>query len=167
MGEELHISNWEEADKAMASLAAAEALRRSIQAEIDSEIAAVHETYKDELARQSAAATKLQAALAKFAKKRKKEFRADSEGGRSHEHAGVMMGFRKTPPRVVIKHAEQAVEWLRQKFPLFVRPKYEANREALLEELKRPESILRDRFAGHGISLDSNDKFFCEVKEQK
>lgn len=165
----LEIGSWEDAERAMAELAAAESSRRGVQAEIDSEIAAVHEQYREALEQRKKETAGLQAALSKFAKKHKRDLRARGDGGevRSREHAGVMMGFRRTPPRVVIKHAEQAVAWLRQKFPLFVRTKYEPNREALLEELKRPESTLRDKFAGHGILLDSSDKFFCEVKEQK
>lgn len=167
--DKFEVANWAEAQGAMARLASAEGSRREIQADIESEIASVHEGYHDRLTSAKAAIDGLQKALAKFAKKHKKEFRAREDGGdtRSFEHAGVVMGFRKTPARVEIKKIEQATQWLRQKFPLFIRTKYEPNREALLEELKRPESTLRDRLAGHGIAIDSDDKFFCEVKEQK
>lgn len=166
----LEIGSWEQAERAMASLAAAESSRRSVQAEIDSAIAAVHGRFQEILERESAGIADLEAALAKFAKKHKREFRPKDEGGetRSHEHAGVVMGFRKTTPAVRIENEPRAVDFLSgYQDGIYLRVKAEPDRQALAEILKDDADPATEKLAAHGITLQQKDKFFCEVKPAK
>ncbi|HLI02762.1 MAG TPA: host-nuclease inhibitor Gam family protein [Terriglobia bacterium] len=160
------IHSWEEADRAMEALAKVSITRRATQAEIDAEIASVHETYRGRLSRLEEEIESLEAALAKFAKKRKSEFKPDSEGGRSHEHAGVVLGFRLTPPAVRIENEPRAIDFLsRFEGGVYLRVKAEPDRQALAEALKDDSSPIVEKLAAHGITLQQKDKFFIEVKE--
>lgn len=164
------ITTWEEAERAMAELANVEASRKATQAEIDAEIASVHTTYQDAMNRYKATGAELQTALAKFAKKHKREFRARDEGGevRSREHAGVVMGFRKTPPALRIENEPKAIDFLRRfANGTFLRVKTEPDRQGLADVLKDDSDPAVEKLAANGITLQQKDKFFCEVKEQK
>lgn len=166
----VQISTWEEAEAAMVRLAAAESARRGIQAEIDSEISAVHEQYREAMERQKTEAAELQASLAKFAKKHKRDFRAREEGGevRSREHAGVVMGFRRTPPALRIEDEPKAVEFLRRfEGGAYLRVRTEPDRQGLADVLKDDSDAAVEKLAANGITLQQKDRFFCEVKEQK
>lgn len=166
----LEIGSWEEADRAMADLAAAEAARRTIQADIESEIASVHVMYQKPMDARRAEIAELQTALAKFAKAHKKEFRPREDGGetRSHEHAGVVMGFRLTAPAVRIENEPNAIKFLEEFAKgVFLRVKAEPDRQALADVLKDDSDPAVEKLAAHGITLQQKDKFFCEVKEQK
>ena len=166
--EAIKIGSWEEADRAMQELAAWESTRRGVQAQLDSEVAAIHAKYGKLLEEEKAEIAKLQAALAKFAKKHKKFFAEDAEGGRSHEHAGVVMGFRLTTPAVRIEDFPKAMEFL-EKFAdgAYLRVFAEPDRHGLADVLKDDSDPAVEKLAAHGITLQQKDKFFCEVKEQK
>lgn len=164
------ISSWEQADRAMARLAAVSAELRTTRADIESEIASVHVMFQEPLERQKAEIAELEKALARFARKHKREFRAREEGGdtRSHEYAGAVMGFRQTPPSVRIENFPAAIKFL-EKFEegRFLRVVAEPDRQALADTLKDDADPVAEKLVLHGISLQKRDKFFCEVKEQK
>jgi phage host-nuclease inhibitor protein Gam len=167
MKTETGIETWEEANRAMEALARASSVRNATLAEVEAEIASVYESYGGKLSRLDDEITVLQSALAKFAKKHKREFQP-SEGGRSHEHAGVAIGFRLTPPSVRIENEERALDFLsRFEGGVYLRVKAEPDRQALAEALKDDSSAVAKKLACHGITLQQKDKFFIEVRGWK
>ncbi len=164
------IGTWEEAERVMEELAQEESERRMIQANIDAGVAAVHAKFGSRMEEENARIGELEAALARFGKKHKKEFRPKEEGGetRSYEHAGVVMGFRKTTPAVRIENEPKAVDFLAtHDGGRYVRTRTEPDRQGLAEALKDDSDPFVEKLAAHGITLQQKDKFFCEVKEQK
>lgn len=167
---ELQIGGWESAERAMAALAVAENELRLLNAQEAQAMAAVAARFEQRLQAARADSEALRKALKKFGSKHKRDFRAREEGGdtRSHEHAGVVMGYRTTPPQVRIEHEEKAVNWLAEfEGGIYVRTRAEPDRQALAEFLKDDSDPAVEKMAAHGITLQQKDKFFVEVKEPK
>lgn len=169
---EARIENWQEAEAAMLDYARAEAEESELLAEQDAELNRIRARFDSRLKPHQEGLAEMHAALKEFADLYKAEFKAAPDGdGRSYEHAGVLIGFRKLLDKVALPRGDAkkqvALEYLAQYRPEFVRRSPEFNLIALLDALKNadPQSILACALAERGIVLKpGKDEFFLKVK---
>lgn len=161
------IKTWQEAERAMEQWGRSSCALEEAQARLETELQAVRERHADALGDLEAELIILADDLRGFAKVQKAEFKPREAGGdvRSYEHAGVVLGYQRTPPFVRIRDEEKALKWLASEpwLKQFIRLRQEANREALRAKLSEGDQRLVERLAAHGITLDQKDKFFLEV----
>lgn len=160
---------WSEVETLMAQFAETECEISKLDAAHQEAIRFARES----LARQSRPyldkRAEIEKALKKFAAAHKAEFKPREQGGdvRSYDHAGVTLGFRRTPPAVRIEDEEQAITYLCQYYREdYVRTQFTPDREALKVALQDGNERLIEALAAHGITLKQVDKFFVEVLEK-
>lgn len=169
------IDTWEQAECLMVEYADLAAERATEQAHLDADIAEIRALHAEDLQRLDSQLSTLNSQLESFAAEHKTDFKAAPDGdGRSYEHAGVTIGFRKLLDKVKLPHGEAkkavSLEYLVQYRPEFVRRTPEFNLLALLEALKDadPESSLVKALAEHDIKLKpGRDEFFLKVASGK
>jgi phage host-nuclease inhibitor protein Gam len=167
----MNLKSWNDADRAMEALAAADAALRRAIAKRDEALAKVAADHNEAIARPEGDATELSTALKKFAQAHKVEFKpAPSGDGRSYEHANVTLGFRKRPDKVDIPpdRYEQIVEDLHNDYnDAYVRVRKEANLEAIEATLRAGHPTDQQYLGSLGISMKpGKDKFFLEVNQE-
>ena len=161
----MEIKTWKAADDVLEAYAQTAQRLKKAEARRDLEIAKLRENWATEitgLEEELAAATK---ALKQFAGKNKEEFKPMPMGdGRSYIHAGVEMGFRRTPPAVRIEDEEKAVTYLYQYYQdEYVRTRFEPDREKIKAALIDGYERLIEALAAHGITLKQKDQFFLKL----
>jgi len=159
------LKTWPQAETLMARFAEGECELEKLIVARDEAIRAAWADYAARAKRHLERRDEIVKALKKFATAHKAEFKPREQGGdvRSYEHAGVTLGFRRTPPAVRIDDEEAAVTYLCQYYEEYVRTQLEPNREALKTALQDGNERLVEALAAHGITLKQVDKFFAEV----
>ena len=167
------IETWGDADFAMIDYAKHASLLAGVKATMENEITALRKAYDEDIREIEERLKATEAALEEFTNARKAEFKAAPDGdGRSYEHAGVTIGFRKLPDKVGLPRADAkkqvSLGYLCQYRPEFVRRTPEFDLVALLPALKDgpPEQV--KALAEHDITLKpGKDEFFLKVASDK
>ncbi len=79
-----------------------------------------------------------------------------TEGGKvqSAEFGTGRLGWRTTPPRVEIRGLDKVIEWIKsRRLKLFLRAKLEVNKEAMLADPERAETV-------PGVSIVQDEIFY-------
>jgi len=169
----IEIGNWDEANVAMGLYALQATRLAEHKAAQESALAKVRATYEREFERLAEEMSAKEAALEEFTVSRKAEFKASPDGdGRSYEHSGVVIGFRKMLEKVALPRGDAkkqvALEYLEQYRADFVRRTPEFDLVALLAALKDGDSALVKALAERGIVLKpGKDEFFLKVVGDK
>lgn len=170
---ELKVESWEQADAAMERYASKQTYLAIERALMDADILAITEKYADLIGNAELGAECIAQALEQFTNSRKAEFKAAPDGdGRSYEHAGVSIGFRKLLDKVALPRGDAkkqvSLEYLQQYRPEFVRLHPEFDLVKLLAALKDGDAALVDALADHDIKLKpGKDEFFLKVASGK
>jgi len=156
---------WPEAETLMSQFAETQVEITKIKALWEESLLSVARDYGKRVKSYEEKRADLEKALKKFAAGHKAEFKPMPIGdGRSYEHAGVTLGFRRTPPAVRIEDEETAVTYLCQYYKdEYVHTQFAPNREALKSALQNGNERLVEALAAHGITLKQVDKFFVEM----
>jgi hypothetical protein len=166
------IRTWEDAQAAMEIYAQQAAELATHLGCLDAALAKVRATYQRHTELTTAELAEMETVLEKFAAEHKVEFKAAPDGdGRSYEHAGVSIGFRKLPDKVGLPRGEAkkqvSLEYLAQYRPEFVRRTPEFDLLALLPALKEGPLEQIKALAEHDITLrPGKDQFFLKVKTE-
>jgi len=166
------IESWEQAEFLMVQVADLSAARAKKQAALDAEIAQTRARHDEALQRLDFRLSTLNSQLEDFSAAHRSEFKAAPDGdGRSYEHAGVTIGFRKLLDKVSLPRGdakkEVSLEYLEQYRPEFVRHTPEFDLIALLPALKEGPPELVKALAEHGVTLKvGKDEFFLKVKSE-
>jgi len=163
---QLEVSTWPEAESLMAHFAQVECDLEKLGAANLQAMQAQHERYAAQVKPYLEKRQELEKALKKFAGAHKAEFKPREQGGdvRSYDHAGVTLGFRRTPPAVRIEDEEQAITYLCQYYgEEYIRTQFSPDREKLKGALQDGNERLIEALAAHGITLKQMDKFFVEL----
>jgi hypothetical protein len=164
-----NLEAWGDADFAMADYAFESATLAKIRAGLEDTLASIRASYQLKIFEHEERLKATEAALEQFADSRKAEFKAAPDGdGRSYEHAGVSIGFRKLLDKVALPRGdakkEVSLEYLAQYRPEFVRRTPEFDLMALLPALKDGSPDVVKALAEHGITLKvGKDEFFLKV----
>ena len=169
---QLTVDSWEQAESLMDQVADLAAGRARMQAELDCALAQTRARFTANLQNLDSQLSTLDSRLEFFAAEHKSEFKAAPDGdGRSYEHAGVSIGFRKLLDKVALPRGdakkEVSLEYLEQYRPEFVRRTPEFNLVALLAALKDGDAALIQALADHDVKLKpGKDEFFLKVKTE-
>jgi len=167
------VESWEQAERLMIEYADAAAERAIEQADLDAEIAQAKARYAKSLQTLDSQLSTVNCGLEAFASAHKAEFKPAPDGnGRSYEHAGVTIGFRKLLDKVGLPRGEAkkqvTLEYLCQYRPEFVRRTPEFDLVALLPALKDGSPDVVKALAEHDITLKPcKDEFFLKVASGK
>lgn len=148
----------EQVVSAIAEIGRRERERTRIETEMNEEIAAIKERY-EEMARPHIEAVKaLTAGVQIWCEANRSELTHGGKVKRASLETGEVR-WRTTPPRVIVRGADQVIEQLRS-FGLdrFIRIKEEVNKEAVLAE---PDSVIVVK----GITIAQSEDFVVEPFE--
>lgn len=169
------ISDQDEANRLLAKYAAARSRLEAASASLQDALAKVNAAYLDEMVRVQRSVQECEAALRDFAKSHQRELSGDL---RSYENGGWRFGYRMRRDSVkLLADEDVAISVLRKTDPrfefLFVRPRYELDREAIIRFLRReaddqfefaaPVERFEVLLENAGVALKrGKDKFFIE-----
>ena len=167
------IDSWDAVQCAMEQYADQAANLAQRRAWLDDALAKVRATYAAEIAAGEKALEEIEASMEAFALAHKTEFKPAPAGdGRSFDHAGVTVGFRKMPPSVKLPHRtadrEAALNYLQIYRPSLVRLAPEFDKPAILRTLDDGGEVLAKALGEHGIKLNpGKDEFFVKTEGEK
>jgi phage host-nuclease inhibitor protein Gam len=128
--------------------------RKRLEACMNDEILAVRGRYESDARVHGERANDLMQGIKLFCEARRAELTAD--GRKSFTFTTGEIGWRRRPPSIVVRKAEQLIEWLKgQGLARFVRAKEEVDKEALGRELEIASTL-------PGVSVSQKEDFWVK-----
>jgi phage host-nuclease inhibitor protein Gam len=158
------LKNFDEIDQKLLELAKHQSFIQSQEADMNDKIQDIRKRYDNLTAHINAVAKQISTDIENFCLLNRQDF----EKSKSKEYAHGIVGFRKSPPKILQLNRkyswETIIELLKKmRLGMFIRKREEVDKEAILAAIFAKE-ITDEKLTDAGLKIDQSEKFSITIK---